>query len=487
MNAAYLFALSPFLALACTSIVVMLAAAFCRGHKLAATLTFIGIAASMALLAIAWPMAPLQVTSLLLIDHYALFFMGLIMAATFAVAIFSYDYMEKWDYPTSTGNSPANVERREEYYILLILSTAGASVLVASTHFASFFLGLELLSVPLYALVAYERNRMENIEAGTKYLILAGAASAFLLFGMALIYADLGSMEFQRLASSINEGEYGLITLAGLGMIVVGLGFKLSLVPFHLWAPDVYQGAPAPATAFIATVSKGAVFALLLRYFTALNAQLMDQPVLLFTVLALASMFAGNWLALKQRNVKRMLAYSSIAHMGYLLVAFLASGNLATVAVAYYLTAYTVTTLGAFGIVSVLSTAERDADAPKDYIGLASRRPWLAAVFSLMLLSLAGIPLTAGFIGKFFVLSAGVRDNLWLLVISMAINSAIGLFYYLRTMLLMYRSPVEAQESPRQAERIPLPSSAALLALTLALLWLGLYPTPMIRLIESIL
>ena len=487
MTAADFTALSPLLALAATSVAVMLAAAFRRQHRLAAGLTLAGLAASGAALALAWPLAPRPIGALLIIDRFALFFIGLILAAAFAVAVFSYDYLER-----RSGGEPT--VRREEYYVLLVLATLGCGVLAASAHFVSFFLGLELLSVSLFALLAYLRMNRLSLEAGAKYLILAGASAAFLLFGMSLIYADTGEMELARIASvAAAGGARGYLTLAGAALVIVGIGFKLSLVPFHLWAPDVYEGAPAPIAAFVATASKGAVFAVLLRVFTGSNGPVPESLSTAFTVLAIASMFAGNWLALMQKNVKRMLAYSSIAHMGYLLVALLASGAMAVAAVAYYLAAYFVTTLGAFGVVSILSAGERDADAPGDYSGLAWRRPWMAGVFSAMLLSLAGIPLTAGFVGKFYVLAAGVRSDLWLLVIALVINSAIGLFYYLRTMAVLFRRPAEAAPGPGETgpatpaeESLPWRSRTALLVLSVALVWLGVFPAPLIALIQTL-
>ena len=233
-------------------------------------------------------------------------------------------------------------------------------------------------------------------------------------------------------------GVHGPPLLAGLVMIISGLGFKLAVVPFHLWTPDVYEGAPAPVTAFIATVSKGAVFALVLRYFTRIDIHAHTALFLIITLIAVASMFAGNLLALLQTNVKRILAYSSISHLGYLLVTVLASGPTAVTAAAFYLAAYFITTLGAFGVVAVLSRPERDADRLEDYRGLVWRRPWLAGVFTAMLFSLAGIPLTAGFVGKFYVVAAGVGSALWLAVVALAINSVIGLFYYLRIVVALF-------------------------------------------------
>jgi NADH-quinone oxidoreductase subunit N len=241
----------------------------------------------------------------------------------------------------------------------------------------------------------------------------------------------------------------------------------------------------------IATVSKGAVFALLLRYFASIHTQAYESLMVIFTALAIASMFVGNLLALRQNDVKRLLAYSSIAHLGYLLVAFLASGPEAATAVTFYLVAYFITTLGAFGVVTVLSGKDRDAGPLDDFRGLAWRRPWLAGVLTAMLLSLAGIPLTAGFVGKFYVLTAGVRADLWALVLVLVVNSAIGLFYYLRVVVAIYGPPpgeVPAETAEPSVPRVSLPllGSLSLAALTLLLAWLGVYPSPMIRLIETV-
>ncbi len=469
MNIADLTALLPFIVLAATALVVMLAIAFYRNHKLTVILTLSGFALAAAGFPAATGLLPRQITPLLIVDLFAVSFIGLILMASFAVTALSYTYLE------------VHQGHKEEFYLLLIIATLGCSVLAAATHFASFFLGIEILSVSLYALAAYLRHSDRGIEAGVKYLILAAVSSAFVLFGMALLYAETGSLEFSTIASlAAGPGVHNLIFPAGIGMIIVGLGFKLAVVPFHLWTPDVYEGAPAPVTAFIATVSKGAVFALVLRFFSKIDLHAHPSLFLIFTIIAVASMFTGNLLALLQTNVKRILAYSSISHLGYLLVTLLASGDLATTAAAFYLTAYFVTTLGAFGVVTLLSGIERDADCMQDYEGLAWKRPWLAGVFTAMLFSLAGIPLTAGFVGKFYVIAAGVGSSLWLLVTVLVINSAIGLFYYLRIIVTLFARP---EEDPA-VSNLSLAGSAVLAVLTALLIWLGVYPGPIIGLIE---
>lgn len=473
MNGSDVLALLPLIVLAGTSLLVMLAVTIRRRHGFALGLTLAGLAAAFGCIWTAAPLAPCKVTSLLVIDNYSLFYFGLLIAANFAVVILSNDYLAKHDL------------HREELYILLLTATTGASVLVASSHFASFFLGLEILSVSLYAMISYLRLQRRPLEAGIKYLVLAAASAAFLLFGMALVYADLGTMDFTRMASTLSGGgARDVLLVAGLALIITGIGFKLAVVPFHLWTPDVYEGAPAPVTAFIATVSKGAMFALLLRYFYHSGGKTNRQVLLVFTIIAIASMLAGNLLALLQRNVKRILAYSSIAHMGYLLVGFLASGELAVEAVTFYLVAYFITTVGVFGVVSALSTHEREAESLEDYRALFWRRPALAGVFTLMLLSLAGIPVTAGFIGKFYLVAAGASSALWALVIILVVSSVIGLFYYLRIIAAMYAAP--EHEAAQIASRVSSAAGTVLAVLAGLLVWFGIYPEPLLRIIHTI-
>jgi NADH-quinone oxidoreductase subunit N len=517
MSLAELARLLPLIGVGATTVVVMLVVAFYRHHLLTASLTLIGLAAAFLTLWVA-PAAPsAQVTSLLVLDGYARFYLGLIVATAFGVTLLAYDYLE------------ARESRPEEFYLLLLLATLGSGVLVASSHFASFFLGLETLSIALYALIAYPRVERNCIEAGLKYLVLAAVSAAFLLYGMALIYAQLGTMELSRIAQSMSGmgGAPSVMLLGGFGMLLVGIGYKLALVPFHMWAPDVYQGAPAPVAAFLATVSKGAMFALLLRYFAPIDLHAYRPLFLAFSLIAIASMLTGNLLALLQENVKRLLAYSSIAHLGYLLVAFLAGRAMAGMAVAFYLVSYFIASLGAFGVITVLSSGQvggraalgswllapggdkdeshpyqepraksqelpsspGEAESIEEYRGLFWQHPWLAGIFTAMLLSLAGLPITAGFVGKVYLLAAGVGSSLWLLAIVLALTSTIGLFYYLRLIVAMYtRPPVgeRAFESRRQSPDTRRQWGGALVlgALVLLLVGFGVYPAPLIHWIQ---
>ncbi|MGA2331108.1 MAG: NADH-quinone oxidoreductase subunit N [Syntrophales bacterium] len=463
--------LLPLVILAAAPATIMLAIAIRRSHGLTFALALGAVI--LAILSLLWSPSLLsrQLTQLFVIDGYALFFIGLILLAGAFTLLLSYDYLK------------IHEESREEFYILFLTALLGSAILVSSAHFASFFLGLEILSVSLYALIAYMRLNELCIEAGIKYLILAAFSSAFLVFGVALIYADMGTMEFSKVAAKMAAGGgSGVLFLAGTALIIVGIGFKLAIAPFHMWVADVYEGAPAPVTAFIATVSKGAIFAILLRYFMQVDMPSGNPLVVFFVCVAVASMFTGNLLALFQDNVKRLLAYSSIAHMGYLLVAFLASGEVRVTAVVFYLVAYFIMTFGAFGVVTILSGKERDADRLDDYRGLFFRRPWLAGIFTAMLLSFAGIPLTAGFVGKFYVLAAGVGSVLWMPVICLVITSVMGLFYYLRVIVVLYAPLPEAAGAVGSSMPAGLIALAVLMVL---LLGIGVYPGPILEVIAT--
>ncbi|MBD3335567.1 MAG: NADH-quinone oxidoreductase subunit NuoN [Candidatus Eisenbacteria bacterium] len=466
----------------------MLSVTIRRSETAARTITLLALAAALAALFDA-PSAAEPVVSLLIVDAFALFFTGLLVVIAVFVVLLSRDYLA------------ALGQRAVEFHMLLLMATLGAAVLVGARHMAALFLGLELLSVSLYALIAYTRERALSIEAGVKYLILASVSSAFLLFGLALVYHQMGTLGFAELAALLVTENLGSdpIVLGGLGLMVVGFGFKLAVAPFHLWTPDVYQGAPAPVTAFIATASKSAVLALLLR-FGRLSGDILAPPLWLgLAVVAGASMLVGNLLALLQMRVKRILAYSSIAHLGYVLVAFLAGPPSAVSAVLFYMVAYSVTTLVAFGVITVLSGVRRsrtvnkeavdgeDCDRLDDYRGLGRRRPWLAALLAAALLSLAGIPLTAGFIGKYLVVTAGVGSALWALVMLMIGNSAVGIYYYLRVIVTLYLEDQEdgaaAQRSARS--RVAWDAAAALFLLAILLVGLGIYPRPILWLIAQ--
>lgn len=472
MSSLDLLAMLPLIVLGVFSVLVLLVIAFARNHAATFILTLIGFAVSFVALFVSRTTLPHRVTELLTLDRFGAYFMGLLFVAAFLVTLLLFGYLRYQE------------GQREEIYVLLLTATLGSAVLVAASHFVSFFLGLETLTVSLYTLIAYDRSVADRLEAAVKYLILAAVSSAFLLFGLALIYARLGTMLLAQATQRIQLGGAGdPVLLAGLALVVVGVGFKMALVPFHMWTPDIYQGAAAPVTGFVATVSKGGVFAFLLRYFIPDGATFHHPFFLLLSIIAAASMLGGNLLALLQNSVKRILAYSSIAHLGYLFVALLAGGSLAVTATSYYLAAYIITILTAFGVVAVLSVPGREADPISDYRALYWRRPVLATVFTVSLFSLAGIPLTAGFIGKFYLVAAGVEQTVYWLVTFLIVTSAIGLFYYLRIIVAM-AAPPEDEEVVTWKASVPVSGGLALAGLFTALIWLGVYPRSLLWIIR---
>lgn len=460
MTATDFLCLSPLLVLAAAPVVIMIVISVLRNYEVVYTFSLLSFILAFASVFYIVPAVPHLIEPLFIIDMYSLFFLGIITLSALLITLLSYDYIK-------------NLKGvKEEYYIILFTSTLGASLLAVANHFVLFFLGIESLSVSLYILVAFQKSRDTSIEAGIKYLILASVSSAFLLFGMALLYNETGTMQLSRLISALNNGSsLSPLLLTGFGMIMVGIGFKLALVPFHMWTPDVYQGAPSPVSAYIATVSKGAVMAILIRLFFNLRGYNNQYLIIVISGIAVLSMFIGNLLAIRQQNIKRLLAYSSIANMGYLLIILLTGSNKGIQASIFYLISYFITTIGAFGVISLLSTPELEADKIEDYRGLFWKRPGISLVFTLSLLSLAGIPITAGFIAKFYLLIEGMKAELMILIFSLIINSVIGLYYYLRVITIMF-SKADENKLPE----LSFTGIAALAALGAGVLILGIYP-----------
>lgn len=474
MTATDLSALTPLLLLAGSAVLIMLLIAIKFSHRsiqISSLLLFM-----LSFLSIFPTVKPLPyfIEPLLVIDQFSTFMTGLIIFSSLVINIISYLYFE------------GKEESPKEYYVLLFLCTLGGCVLTMSNHFISLFLGLEVLTVGLYALIAYLRARHHNIESGIKYLILAAFSSAFLLFGMALIYFQLGTMNFSTMTDKLATiSSLPSLFLTGFGLMLIGVGFKLAVVPFHMWTADVYQGAPTPVTAFIATVSKGGVFAVLIRFFMAIDGFRFHPIVLVFITIAIASMVIGNLLALQQKNIKRLLAYSSIAHLGYLLIAFIPGNAMSIPAVSFYLAAYFLSTLTAFGVLTVLSGKENDMENINNFKALFWDHPVLACILSTSLLSLAGIPLTAGFIGKFYLLASSLGSGYWALALVLIFSSVYGLYYYLRIITSLF----SGQQNPASQEKKPSPvfyliSSFILSLLTFLILWIGIYPSILMQLID---
>ncbi|MGA2406761.1 MAG: NADH-quinone oxidoreductase subunit N [Bacteroidales bacterium] len=452
--------LTPFLIIATAPIVIMIVISILRNYKVVYGFSVLSLLVAFASIFLIIPSVPHTIEPLFIIDIYSLFFLGIIIISALLVTLLSYDYIKQLD------------GVKEEYYIILFTSTLGASLLAVANHFVLFFLGIETLSISLYILIAFQRSKDSSIEAGIKYLILASVSSAFLLFGMALIYTAFGTMQFSAIASALVTGnQLSPLVISGFGMMMVGIGFKLALVPFHMWTPDVYQGAPAPVSAYIATVSKGAVMAILIRFF--FNLRGFENQYFFITIsgIAILSMFVGNLLAIRQQNIKRLLGYSSIANMGYLIIILLTGSNKGIQASIFYLISYFITTIGAFGVISLLSTCKDEAEKIEDFKGLFWKRPWIAIVFTLSLLSLAGIPITAGFIAKFYVILEGMKAGLMVLVFSMIINSVIGLYYYLRIITTLFSAAGDTK-----LPELSFTGNITLAIIGISILILGIYP-----------
>ncbi|EIT62169.1 NADH-quinone oxidoreductase subunit N, partial [Yersinia pestis PY-113] len=415
----------PLLIVGLTVVVVMLSIAWRRDHFINATLTVIGLNLALLSLYFVGQVGPMDVTPLMRVDGYSMFYTGLVIIASLATSTFAYPWLV--GYP----------DNREEFYLLVLIAALGGILLASANHLASLFLGIELLTLPLFGLIGYAYRQKRSLEASIKYMLLSAAASSFLLFGMALLYAESGSLSFVGLGQSLSDSMvHQPLILAGLGMMIVGLGFKLSLVPFQLWTPDVYQGAPAPVSTFLATASKIAIFAVVMRLFMYAPAADSEAVRLVLSIIAVASILFGNLMAISQTNIKRLLGYSSIAHLGYLLIALVAVQThelaLPLETIGVYLAGYLFSSLGAFGVVSLMSSPYKGPDAESlfSYRGLFWHKPILSAVMTVMMLSLAGIPMTLGFIGKFFVVAMGVSANLWWLTGAVVLGSAIGFFFF---------------------------------------------------------
>lgn len=467
-----LYSLVPLIIVGAASLVLMLSASFCRSRSVSLGIWALAcVSALVALFGVNGSPAQ-EVGEMLLIDNMGRVIMQMVLLASLVVGVFAFDYLK------------GKGEHAEEFFIALSVSTLGAMVMAVSQHFIGFFLGLELLTVPVYCMAAYFDQHRKGLEAAMKYIVLAGASAAFLLFGMALIYAQLGTMRFDEMAERLGPmwSSGHVILLTGFALMIVGIAFKLSLAPFHLWTPDVYEGAPLPVTAYLATVSKGAMMALFLRFFAKVGAGEIEALSSMLSFIAIVSMFGGNWLALMQRNLKRLLAYSSIAHMGYMLVAFLSGGPLATGAVMFYLSTYLVTSLLLFGVLIALDKGHSETETLEDLRGLFAARPVLASMLVLGLLSLVGVPLSAGFMGKYFIVVAGINAQQWVLLFSLVASSALGLYAYVKVVLILFQArsldSVVALSSYRWTR-------VMLVLLTLGSLLLGFYPSPVIELIRA--
>ena len=373
-----------------------------------------------------------QFNDMFKVDNFSLFFNIVFLVSTILVALISMSYLGKDD------------RKQGPYYLLILLATLGMMLMAAGNELIIVFLGLELMSLSLYVLASYFRDNPASSEAGMKYLLLGAFASAFFLYGIALIYGGAGTTSIPAIAEAITAANKSPLLLAGMFLLIVGFGFKVAIVPFHQWAPDVYEGAPTTIAAFISAGPKAAGFAAFLRIFMEALPNLQVEWSGVVIVLAMLTMTVGNVIAIAQTNIKRMLAYSSIAHAGYVLIGLAAANNDGISSAMLYLLVYCVMNIGAFGAVILAKTEDGESLMISDYAGLGLRKPLLAMFMTIMLLSLAGFPPTAGFVGKFYIFKSAVQSgHIWLVIVG-AINTAISAFYYLRVVVTMYmREPEE--------------------------------------------
>ena len=496
---AELMPLAPVMIVALTAVVVMLLTAIKRNHNLIATVSVIGLNLALANILLSLfggALVPHNVMNLFIVDPFSLLYQLIILVAALACCTLSHAYIDSYK------------DNREELYLLMLCSVAGAMLMVSSSHLASFFISLELMSIPVYGLLAYTHQRSKSLEAGVKYLVLSATASAMLLMGMAYIYSVLGSLSFagqvddmfwaitktqdpqmmmalQAYLPQLGEKFTSVFGILGLGMIVAAVAFKLSLAPFHKWTPDVYAGAPAPIATFLATVAKVAMIGLFVRYLLSSGVIGIESIKTILIVIAVLSILVGNMLAVKQVNLKRILAYSSIAHFGYLILGLVSASFLSLTSVNVYVVTYVLTTIGAFGTVALMSSPynnANEAESLADYRGLFWRRPILTATLTVMMLSLAGIPLTAGFIGKFVLVMSVVSEGHWFFAAMIILGSGIGLYYYLRVMVVLYMTPPETPRIDADKQWGQKVGGIMVLLAALAVLVVGVYPDPIIAL-----
>ena len=430
-------AIMPSLVLSCFGMALLLLNAFVkRGTTLyAALISLVALGTTAFASFAAWNKPQFGFAGQVALDNYAVFFNFVFILAAALAILMSDSYLKREGYPVG------------EYYSLILFSTVGAMLMASGTDLMTIFLGLEVMSVALYVLAGFFRGQLRSNEAGLKYFLLGAFSTGFLLYGIALIYSVTGTTNVADIGAALALNHHLVadpICIGGMLLLSTGFLFKIAIVPFHMWTPDVYEGSPTPITAFMSAGPKAAAFAAFMRVFLIGLGSLHASWVGLLWVLAVLTMVAGNFIALKQTNLKRMLAYSSIAHAGYALVGLVASNAVGVSAVLFYMLAYTIMNIGAFAILVLAGKKGEDNLTLQGFSGFGYQRPVLAVLFSICLFSLMGIPPSAGFTGKFYIFAGALNAGyVWLAVLGV-LNSAVSLYYYLRVMVYMYfRAPEE--------------------------------------------
>jgi NADH-quinone oxidoreductase subunit N len=463
--------ISPEIILLVFGLLILILEPLLKGNKKSFLphLSWIGVILSLVMVLRLWDMERSSFHRMVVSDNFSSFFSIIFLLGTFLVILSSVGYLKK------------ESMLQGEYFSLILFSTIGMMLMASSLNLIVIFLGLEVMSVSLYILAGFRKTDLKSNESSMKYFLIGAFASGFLLYGIALIYGVTRTVNLEELLVIFSSTgfEKPILLFIGIGLLIVGFGFKIAVVPFQMWVPDVYQGAPTPITAFISSGPKAAGFAALLRVFVFGLGNLKPDWTAILWILAALTMTMGNVIAISQTNIKRLLAYSSIAHAGYILVALIAGGYSGVSSAMFYLLAYVFMNIGAFIVVISLGENRTDLD---DYSGLGWKYPWLGVFMTIFMLSLAGFPPTAGFMAKFYVFSAAVKSGYVGLVIIAVLNSFVSVYYYLRVMVVMF---MRTSSSNIEPVSFPYLWSLALLLCISGTLLLGIFPQNFLLLAQN--
>lgn len=473
------FLISPVGILSLYGLMSLLAVPFVRGNsRVPGIMSLVGLATTggaLYKLWLGWSALGTQSTAngLVRIDGFGLFFSFILLLVTILSVLYSMTFLEREE--ADLG----------EFYPLVLFCLAGMMLMLQTANLMMVLIGLEVFSLSLYVVTGLTRMRIRSVESALKYFLLGAFSSGFIVYGMALLYGSAGSLDMQRIASSAASDPDAILWL-GMGLVLIGIAFKIAVVPFHQWVPDVYQGAPTNVTGFMAAATKTAAFAVLLRLLMGAFGQHSEVWVPLITWLSILTMTVANLIALAQTNMKRLLAFSSIAHAGYLLIAVVCRPEAGVRAIVFYLTSYAFMTVGAFAVLAAVGRGDAENEHGyelTEWAGLGRTRPVLAAAMAFFLFSLAGLPPTAGFLGKYVVFQAAVESKAYLLAVVGMLNATIAVYYYLRVVVVMYMREPEVEELP-----LPIsPATATVLAVSVAgVIYLGLAPGRVLELASGL-
>ncbi len=456
-------------------IVVILEALFKKGETMSYFLSIISLILAGLFAIYTYPMYSTAFNGMVAVGGYASFFNFIFCVGALLTILLSKDYLAK-----------RNINYGE-FYILVLFATAGMMFLASGVDLIITFLGIELMSISLYVLAAFARTDPKSNEAGLKYLLLGAFATGFLLFGIAFIYGSTTTTNLKVISANFQNYQNDFLFWLGVGLLLVGFSFKVAAVPFHMWAPDVYEGAPTPASGFMSAVSKSAAFgAFVLVFIFGFNGT-NEQVRYAIAIISVLSMALGNIIALSQTNIKRMLAYSSIAHAGYILIGLASANELGKQGVLYYSLAYILMQVGAFGIVSIVEREENKALNINDYAGLGHRKPLIGVLMSIFMFSLTGFPPFAGFVGKYYLFASAVQAKMTWLAVAGVLATLVSVYYYLNVVINMYlkEQPAEVLNNPEQ-EKISISSAFAVLISAIGIFIIGILPTLVTRYFEKL-